>query len=53
MSSLREVLDKVAIGEVSPAEAEKVLQLLVIDEVGCLANWMAIGDYARGFQKLF
>jgi pyridinium-3,5-biscarboxylic acid mononucleotide synthase len=47
MSSLREVLDKVAIGEVSPAEAEKILQLLVIDEVGCLAKL----DGNRGLRK--
>ncbi len=38
MSSLRDVLDKVAKKEVSPAEAEKLLQLLAIEEVGCLAK---------------
>jgi pyridinium-3,5-biscarboxylic acid mononucleotide synthase len=38
MSSLRDVLDKVANKEVTPSEAEKLLQLLVIDEVGCLAK---------------
>jgi NCAIR mutase (PurE)-related protein len=38
MSSLREVLDKVASKQISPAEAEKILQLLTIDAVGCLAK---------------
>jgi pyridinium-3,5-biscarboxylic acid mononucleotide synthase len=47
MSSLREVLDKVAKKEVSPAEAEKILQLLTIDEVGCLAKL----DGNRGLRK--
>jgi pyridinium-3,5-biscarboxylic acid mononucleotide synthase len=47
MSSLREVLDKVAAKEVSPAEAEKMLQLLAIDEVGCLAKL----DGNRGLRK--
>ena len=47
MSSLREVLDKVAAKEVSPAEAEKNLQLLAIDEVGCLAKL----DGNRGLRK--
>jgi len=47
MSSLRDVLDKVANREVSPAEAEKMLQLLAIDEVGCLAKL----DGNRGLRK--
>ena len=47
MSSLREVLDKVAKKEVTPAEAEKILQLLAIDEVGCLAKL----DGNRGLRK--
>jgi NCAIR mutase (PurE)-related protein len=47
MSSLREVLDKVASNQISPAEAEKILQLLTIDEVGCLANL----DGRRGLRK--
>jgi pyridinium-3,5-biscarboxylic acid mononucleotide synthase len=47
MLSLKEILDKVANGEVSPAEAEKLLQLLSIDEVGCLAKL----DGNRGLRK--
>ena len=47
MSSLREVLDKVASNQISPAEAEKILQLLAIDEVGCLAKL----DGNRGLRK--
>ncbi len=38
MSSLKDVLNKVASQEFSPAEAEKMLQLLTIDEVGCVAK---------------
>ena len=47
MSSLKEILDKVASREVSPSEAEKMLQLLAIDEVGCLAKL----DGNRGLRK--
>jgi len=47
MSSLKEVLDRVAVGEISPAQAEKLLQLLVIDEVGCFAKL----DGNRGLRK--
>jgi pyridinium-3,5-biscarboxylic acid mononucleotide synthase len=47
MSSLREVLDKVAANQISPSEAEKILQLLAIDEVGCLAKL----DGNRGLRK--
>jgi NCAIR mutase (PurE)-related protein len=47
MSSLREVLDKVAKQEISSSEAEKLLQLLAIDEVGCLAKL----DGNRGLRK--
>jgi NCAIR mutase (PurE)-related protein len=47
MSTLREVLDKVAKKEVSPAEAEKILRLLAIDEIGCMAKL----DGNRGLRK--
>jgi NCAIR mutase (PurE)-related protein len=47
MSSVRDVLDKVAKGEISPTEAEKLLQLLVIEEVGCLAKL----DENRGLRR--
>jgi pyridinium-3,5-biscarboxylic acid mononucleotide synthase len=47
MSSLKEILDKVAKREVSPSEAEKMLQLLAIDKVGCLAKL----DGNRGLRK--
>jgi len=47
MSSLREILDKVAKGEILPVEAEKILQLLAIEEVGCLAKL----DGNRGIRK--
>ncbi len=38
MSSLKEILDQVAAHQLTAAEAEKRLQLLAIDEVGCIAK---------------
>ncbi len=38
MYTLREVLDKVAKKEISPSEAETLLKLCAVDEVGCLAK---------------
>jgi NCAIR mutase (PurE)-related protein len=53
MSSLKEILDKVAKREVSPSEAEKMLQLLAIDKVGCLAKLDGNRGLRRVFQRLF
>jgi NCAIR mutase (PurE)-related protein len=36
--SLRDILDKVSLKEISPAKAEKMLKLLAVDELGCLAK---------------
>jgi pyridinium-3,5-biscarboxylic acid mononucleotide synthase len=47
MSSLREILDKVANGQISPTEAEKLLQLHSIDELGCFVKL----DVNRGLRK--
>jgi NCAIR mutase (PurE)-related protein len=47
MQSLKEILDGVAKGEILPSEAERMLQLLAIDEVGCLAKL----DGNRGIRK--
>ncbi|MCW4029731.1 MAG: nickel pincer cofactor biosynthesis protein LarB [Candidatus Bathyarchaeota archaeon] len=47
MSSLRDILGKVAAKELTIVEAEKMLQLLAIDDVGCLARL----DGNRGLRK--
>ena len=52
MYSLREVLDKVAKNELSPAEAEKILQLLAIDEVGCLAKLDGNRELRKGIPEI-
>jgi len=52
MSSLREVLDKVAKGRISAAEAEKILQLLVIEEVGCLAKLDNNRELRKGIPEI-
>ena len=52
MSSLREVLDKVAANQISPAEAEKILQLLAIDEVGCLAKLDGNRELRKGIPEI-
>jgi pyridinium-3,5-biscarboxylic acid mononucleotide synthase len=52
MSSIREVLDKVAKNELSLAEAEKMLQLLVIDEVGYLAKLDCNRELRKGIPEI-
>src|SRR5512137_2054261 len=52
MSSLREVLEKVASGQISAAEAEKLLQLLSIDEVGCFAKLDGNRDLRKGIPEI-
>ena len=52
MYSLREVLDKVAKNEISPSEAEKMLQLLAIDEVGCLAKLDGNRELRKGIPEI-
>jgi NCAIR mutase (PurE)-related protein len=52
MSSLREVLDKVASKQISPAEAEKILQLLTIDEVGCFAKLDGGRELRKGIPEI-
>jgi hypothetical protein len=52
MSSLKEILDKVAAKELSPAEAEKILQLLAIDEVGCLAKLDGNRELRKGIPEI-
>jgi NCAIR mutase (PurE)-related protein len=52
MYSLREVLDKVAKNEISPSEAEKLLKLLAIDEVGCLAKLDGNRELRKGIPEI-
>jgi pyridinium-3,5-biscarboxylic acid mononucleotide synthase len=52
MYSLREVLEKVAKNEISPAEAEKLLKLLAIDELGCLAKLDGNRELRKGIPEI-
>jgi NCAIR mutase (PurE)-related protein len=52
MYSLREVLDKVAKNEISPVEAEKLLKLLAIDEIGCLAKLDGNRELRKGIPEI-
>ena len=52
MYSLREVLEKVAGNQISPAEAEKLLKLLAIDEVGCLAKLDGNRELRKGIPEI-
>ena len=52
MSSIREVLEKVAKGTISATKAEKILQLLVIDEVGCLAKLDGNRELRKGIPEI-
>ena len=52
MYSLREVLDKVASHEISPIEAETMLKLLAIDEVGCLAKLDGNRELRKGIPEI-
>ncbi len=52
MYSLREILDKVAKNEISASEAEKMLQLLAIDEVGCLAKLDGNRELRKGIPEV-
>jgi pyridinium-3,5-biscarboxylic acid mononucleotide synthase len=52
MYSLREVLNKVAKNEISASEAEKMLQLLTIDEVGCLAKLDGKRELRKGIPEV-
>ena len=52
MYSIREVLEKVAKNEISPSEAEKMVQLLAIDEVGCLAKLDGNRELRKGIPEI-
>jgi NCAIR mutase (PurE)-related protein len=50
--SLREILDKVSRNELSPAEAEKMLKLLAVDELGYLAKLDGNRELRRGIPEV-
>src|SRR5450756_382990 len=52
MYSLREVLDKVAKNEISPVEAEKLLKMLAVDEIGCLAKLDGNRELRKGIPEV-
>jgi NCAIR mutase (PurE)-related protein len=52
MSSLREVLEKVSRNEISPEQAEKMLKLLAVDEVGCLAKLDGNRELRKGIPEV-
>ena len=52
MYSLREVLEKVAGKELSPVEAEKLLKLLAVDEIGCLAKLDGNRELRKGVPEV-
>jgi NCAIR mutase (PurE)-related protein len=52
MHSLREVLDKVAKKEISPVEAEKLLKMLAVDEIGCLAKLDGNRELRKGIPEV-
>ena len=52
MYSLREVLDKVSKKEISPLEAEKLLKMLAVDEVGCLAKLDGNRELRKGIPEV-
>jgi pyridinium-3,5-biscarboxylic acid mononucleotide synthase len=52
MHSLRDVLDKVAKKEISPVEAEKLLKMLAVDEIGCLAKLDGNRELRKGIPEV-
>ena len=52
MSSLRDVLDKVANKEITPTQAEKLLKLDAISQVGCLAKLDGNREIRKGVPEI-
>lgn len=52
MYSLREVLDKVSSREISPVEAEKLLKMLAVDEIGCFAKLDGNRELRKGIPEI-
>ena len=52
MYTLREVLDKVAKNELSPSEAEILLKLCAVDEIGCFAKLDGNRELRKGIPEI-
>lgn len=52
MSSLKEILEKVSRNELSPSEAEKMLKLSAVDELGCLAKLDGNRELRKGVPEI-
>ncbi len=52
MQSIREILDKVSRSELSPEQAEKMLRLLAVDELGCLAKLDGNRELRKGIPEV-
>jgi NCAIR mutase (PurE)-related protein len=50
--SLREILDKVSHNELTPQQAEKMLKLLAVDEIDCLAKLDGNRDMRKGIPEV-
>ena len=52
MQSLKEILDKVSRNEISVEEAEKMLRLSAVDELGCLAKLDGNRELRKGVPEV-
>ncbi len=52
MQSLKDILEKVSRKEISPAEAEKMLRLFAVDELGCLAKLDGNRELRKGVPEI-
>jgi len=52
MQSLKDILDRVSRGELSSVEAEKMLRLFAVDELGCLAKLDGKRELRKGVPEI-
>ena len=52
MHQLKDILEKVSRKEISPAEAEKMLRLFAVDELGCLAKLDGSRELRKGVPEI-
>jgi NCAIR mutase (PurE)-related protein len=52
MQTLKEILEKVSRGELSPDQAEKMLKLLAVEELGCLAKLDGNRELRKGVPEV-
>jgi NCAIR mutase (PurE)-related protein len=52
MQPLRDIIDKVSRKEITPQEAEKMLKLLAVDELGCLAKLDGSRELRKGIPEI-